>query len=588
MSKQKHQKLELTWIGKGEEPKLEPRILIENPEYSYGDADTQNMLVHGDNLLALKALEQDFTGKIKCIYIDPPFNTGSAFEHYDDGIEHSLWLELISKRLIILNKLISDDGSIYVHIDNNEQAYLKVIMDEVFGRNNFVQMISVKRASPAGFKVINPGPLTVTDYILLYAKNKEKFSYFPQRIPVGYDENYDLYIENLNDPPINWKVKKLADILYQQYGFKSWKDAKNAWGTNWKIVRNSLLGDLAIEMKDSVISIRDPHKPSEKIKELMVKSKEKLNQVFTIERENYNPIYILNGGSLSFYKEKLRIVDGKLVPTELLTDFWADINFAGIAKEGNVQFKNSKKPEMLIRRVLKLATNENDWILDSFSGSGTTAAVAHKMGRKWIGIELGEHAKTHCYPRLKQVVDGEQGGISKAVNWQGGGGFKFYTLAPSLLNQDQYGNWIISKEYNPQMLAAAMAKQEGFRYQPHQHIYWKQGQSSEQDFIFTTTQFLTVESLDRIHKEMQAGETLLICCKAFQQDCKNKFPDITIKKIPQMLYKRCEFGKEDYSLNIVNMPVKEASEETAEAISVQEIADQKSKKKSKNQQSLFE
>ncbi|RYE16565.1 MAG: site-specific DNA-methyltransferase, partial [Sphingobacteriaceae bacterium] len=222
---------------------------------------------------------------------------------------------------------------------------------------------------------------------------------------------------------------------------------------------------------------------------------------------------------------------------------------------------STPKPERLIRRILELSTKPDDLILDSFLGSGTTAAVAHKMGRKWIGIELGEHAKTHCYPRLKQVVDGEQGGISKAVNWQGGGGFKFYTLAPSLLNQDQYGNWIISKEYNPQMLAAAMAKQEGFRYQPHQHIYWKQGQSAEQDFIFTTTQFLTVESLDRIHNEMQTGETLLICCKAFQQDCKNKFPEITIKKIPQMLYKRCEFGKDDYSLNIVNMPVKEASAE---------------------------
>lgn len=222
-----------------------------------------------------------------------------------------------------------------------------------------------------------------------------------------------------------------------------------------------------------------------------------------------------------------------------------------------------------------LASTEGDLVLDSFLGSGTTAAVAHKMGRKYIGIELGEHAKTHCYPRLKAVVDGEQGGISKAVNWQGGGGFKFYTLAPSLLKKDKLDNFIISPDYNPDMLAAAMAKQEGFKYQPDEAKFWKQGISSEQDFIFTTTQFLTVEALEALHDDMQPGESLLICCKAFQQECKNKFSNITIKKIPQMLLNRCEFGKDDYSFNIVNLPQEEENEEEVETnISVQELNDQ--------------
>ncbi len=287
----------------------------------------------------------------------------------------------------------------------------------------------------------------------------------------------------------------------------------------------------------------------------MDKSKENLNKVFIIERENYNPIFIYNGGSLSFYKEKLREIDGILTPTELLTDFWDDINFAGIANEGGVQFKNSKKPEMLVRRVLQLATNPGDWVLDSFLGSGTTAAVAHKMGRRWIGIELGEHCHTHCLPRLKKVVDGtDEGGISKSVNWQGGGGFKYYYLAPSLLKEDKYGNWIIDERYNANMLAAAMAKHEGFKYSPDEAVYWKQGKSTEKDYIFTTTNFITVEFLDKIHDEMQADESLLICCKSFSKACKDRYPNITVKKIPNMLLGRCEFGKEDYSLNIVNMP----------------------------------
>lgn len=589
------QKLELTWIGKGKEPKLEPRILIEDPTKSYGDTKSENMLIYGDNLLALKSLEQNYAGRIKCIYIDPPFNTGAAFEHYDDGLEHSIWINLMKNRLDILYKLLHKDGSIYVHIDNNEQAYLKVIMDEVFGRSNFVQMISVKRASPAGFKVINPGPLTVTDYILLYAKNKESFQYFPQRIPVGYDENYDLYIENPEDNPEQWKLNKIVDVLYQKYGFSSWKDAKSAWGNNWKDVRNSLLGDLALEMKDVVVSVRDPHKPSEKIKEMMTMSKANPDHVFVIERENYNPIYIYNGGSLSFYKEKLRVIDGQLTPTEVLTDFWADINFAGIAKEGGVQFKNSKKPEMLIKRVLELATKEGDWILDSFLGSGTTAAVAHKMKRNWIGIELGEHAETHCLERLKAVVDSEQSGVSKSLNWKGGGGFKFYTLAPSLIQKDKYGNDVINPGYNANMLAAAMAKQEGFHYLPDDIVYWKQGKSSEKDFIFTTTQFITVEMLDKLHDEMKPEESLLICCKSFKKECERRHSNITIKKIPQMLLGRCEFGKDDYSLNIINLPHEDQEQqeesiqqiETVEVVVKKAVAKSKKKKGSEEQPELF-
>lgn len=554
------QKLELIWDGKEKRSRLEPRVLVEDSTKSYhakichGDNDIfDNMLIHGDNLLALKALEWDFTGKVKCIYIDPPYNTGNAFDHYDDGLEHSIWLGLMRDRLQILYNLLAEEGTIYVHIDNTEQAYLKVIMDEIFHRVNFVQMISVKRASPAGFKVINPGPLTVTDYILLYAKNKQKMNYYPQRIPVAYDENYDLIIENPNSPASEWRFKKLVDCLYEKYGFKSWKNAKDAWGSNWKEVRNSLLGDLALEKAEVVVSIRDPHKPTETLKQKMLESKQNQGRVIVIERDNNNPIYLLNGGSLSFYKDKLRYIDGVRVPTELLTDFWADINFAGIAREGNVEFKNSKKPEMLVRRILELATKPGDLVLDSFLGSGTTCAVAHKMGRRWIGIELGEHCYTHCLPRLQRVIAGEDTtGISQAVNWHGGGGFRFYELGESLIKLDQWGQPIIDKSFNAEMLAQAVCKLEGFEYAPSQDEYFIHGHSTEHDFIYVTTNFMRHDHLDSISQSVGTDRTLLICCKGFEEGC--KFGNLTMKKIPKAVLDKCEWGKDDYSLNVAKLP----------------------------------
>ncbi|MBS1782679.1 MAG: site-specific DNA-methyltransferase [Bacteroidetes bacterium] len=273
----------------------------------------------------------------------------------------------------------------------------------------------------------------------------------------------------------------------------------------------------------------------------------------------------LDEGKIFFSADETRIIrkiylddqDGRVPET-----IWFATE-VGTTREANAENKmlnpddpfGTPKPERLLERILMLASNEKDFVLDSFLGSGTTSAVAHKMKRKWIGIELGEHATTHCLPRLQQVVSGkDKGGITEAVNWQGGGGFKFYTLAPSLIQKDKYGNDIINTAYNANMLAAAMAKQEGFRYSPHESIYWKQGNSSEKDYIFTTTQFITVEMLDRLAEEIQLGESLLVCCKGFAAACKSRHSNITIKKIPQMLFGRCEFGKDDYSLNIVNLP----------------------------------
>lgn len=572
-NKKQLQKLELTWIGKGEEPKLEPRILIENPEYSYGDLDSENMLIHGDNLLALKALEQDYAGKVKCIYIDPPYNTGSAFEHYDDNLEHSIWLNLMTIRLKILHSLLKNDGLIWISIDDKEVHYLKILCDEIFGRDNYVSTVCVKMSTASGVKTSHRDKTIIKEkeFILCYSKNSSQIRINPQYIPkLDWDSEFQYYLDkNNSENPDDWSVKRLKDVLklknipfepsnnkFQEF---ITKNASFIWRRAF--IRN--------EYKE--LSQNNPDK------------------IF-VDAKGSN--YYYRGRQMYFFSDRIHncfTEEGyKDLPSFLLGDFWSDINTGKLFNEGGIDFRNGKKPEFLVARIIEMSTVEGDLVFDSFLGSGTTAAVATKMNRKWIGIELGEHSKTLCVPRLKGVIDNnDQGGISKAVNWQGGGGFKFYTLAPSLLKQDKFGNWVISQEYNADMLAAAMAKQEGFKYQPHESTYWKQGQSSEQDFIFTTTQFLTVEALDSIKDEMQPGETLLICCKSFQKECKGKFGNITIKKIPLMLLGRCEYGKEDYSLNIINMPVDDSNvdaEDTIEEISVQAIRD---KNKSDDQTSLF-
>lgn len=545
-----NQKLELNWIGKGEEPKLEPRILVEQPEYSYGDPGSGNMLIQGDNLLALKALEQDYAGKVKCIFIDPPYNTGSAFEHYDDGIEHSQWLNLMAPRLKILRDLLANEGSIWISIDDNEAHYLKVIMDEIFSRKNFVaNVVWQKRTSPDMRATLGAGH----DHILVYARNLPRFKNTLKPLPKN-EKQEAAYKNPDKDPRGPW-----ASSDYTAQGFRP--------NQMYKIITPA-----GAEY--------DP--PTGRCWK-------NIETVFLKLKEDGRIWFGKDGKGIPRKKTYLLESEGQVA-----WSWWPNSevgNNQEAKKEINQLFGaenafDTPKPERLIERVVYLASEEGDIVLDSFLGSGTTAAVAHKMGRKWIGIELGEHAKTHCYSRLKQVVDGtDQGGISKAVEWQGGGGFRFYTLAPSLLNRDKYGNWIISKKYNPDMLAAAMAKQEGFRYLPDEHVYWKQARSSEKDFLFTTTGFMTVEMLDGIYEEMQPDESLLLACKAYQKECAHRHSNISIKKIPNMLLGRCEFGREDYSLNIVQVPYDRAEEEVPDE---PELAIESEEVEESRQTDLFE
>lgn len=528
------QKLELTWIGKGEQPKLEPRILLEDPELSYHAKERvtendifDNRLIFGDNLLALKALEQEFTGKIKCIYIDPPYNTGNAFEHYDDGLEHSIWLTLMKQRLELLKTLLSEEGSIWISIDDDEGHYLKVMGDEIFGRSNFVATCvwhkKHTRSNDARWFSDNH------DFILVWAKNKNVWR--PNLLP-RTEESLKGYANPDNDSrgpwtssPCHAKTPNPKDIypITTPSGREVWPPP----GTSWRFSK-------------------------EKFKELIAD-----NRIW----------FGTDGNNIPRFKRFLSDVQDGFVPTTLW--FRDEVGDNQEAKKEVKSFNNQEvfatpKPERLLQRIIHLATNEGDWVLDSFAGSGTTGAVAHKMGRRWIMIELGEHCHTHIIPRMKRVIDGtDQGGISKAVNWQGGGGFRYYKLAPSLLKKDKFGNWIINPEYNAEMLAEAMCKHEGFTYNPDPHVFWKQGQSTENDFIYTTTQLVTQQMVAGIVEQMKENETLLICCKAYNVNV-DEFPQITIKKIPQAILNKCEFGRDDYSLNVNNLPMKEREPEQLE------------------------
>ncbi len=512
------QKLELTWLGKGEQPRLEPRLLLLEPEHCHGNPNADNILIHGDNLLALKALEQQYAGEVKCIYIDPPYNTGSAFTHYDDMVEHSLWLTLIKHRLEILRRLLSADGSIWISIDDNECHYLKVLCDEVFGRGNFVGTIIWRKnyAPKSSAKHFSEDH----DYILVYGKQGEFWK--PNLMPRS-DKQDKAYKNPDQDPRGLWRPNNLA--------------ARNFYSK----------GTYSITCPSGRVI---PGPPSGSYWRV---SEEKFWQMDANGRIWWGK----DGNNVPAPKIYLTEVKEGIVPQT----FWSyeEVGHTQEAKKEIVTLFGddvfgTPKPERLIQRILTLATNPGDLVLDSFLGSGTTAAVAHKMNRRWIGIELGEHCYTHCVPRLRKVVSGEdQGGISKAVDWKGGGGFKTYRLAPSLLAADEHAMLRFNPDFTDDMVAEAVAKIEGFTYAPDPEVFWKQSRSSEQDYLLVTKIFVTAEWLAQLHAQMAEGESLLLCCPAYGDGCERAFSNISIKKIPHAFMRKYEFGKDDYSLNVQNV-----------------------------------
>ncbi len=376
------------------------RLLERDAALSVGEAASGNMLIQGDNLEALKSLLPYYRGQVKCIYIDPPYNTRSAFEHYDDSLEHSEWLAMIYPRLELLRDLLAEDGSIWVSIDDNEGHYLKVLMDEVFGRSNFLStMIWRKNYSP---KSTARHFSEDHDYILVYAAEAERWR--PNLMPRS--EKQDKAYKNPDDDPRGpWKTSDLSARNFYSKGIYSITTPSGRFierppgGNYWRV------------------------------------SEQKF---WELDRDN-RIWWGRDGNAIPQIKRFLSEVKQGIVPQT----FWSyeEVGHTQDAKKeilaiSAIDVFATPKPERLLQRILHIATNPGDLVLDSFLGSGTTAAVAHKMGRRWIGIEMGDHAVTHCAPRLRKVIEGEQGGISKALGWQGGGGFDFYRLGGPVFDTD--------------------------------------------------------------------------------------------------------------------------------------------------------
>jgi len=545
----KKQKLELTWIGKDVRPKLEPRILLEDLSKSYqakksvSESDIfDNKLIFGDNLLALKALEHEYAGKVKCVFIDPPYNTGSAFSHYEDGLEHSIWLGLMRDRLEVIRNLMAEDGSLWISIDDNEAHYLKVMCDEIFGRSNFVaNVVWQKKFQP---QANAKGLSNSHDHILVYAKSS---NWKPNLISRS-DEAKGRYKNIDNDSRGPWMSDNCTISLTG--GQRGAQFAKTGFSSNiYEIITPS--GRKIMPPAGTCWRYS-----SERFEEL----------------RNDNRIWFgANGDNVPRYKRFLsEVQDGVVARTWWSREEVGDNQEA--KREVTLLNKDNifatPKPERLISYILDIATFPNDLVLDSFAGSGTTGAVAHKMGRRWIMVELGDHCHTHIIPRLKQVIDGKDGGgITKTVDWKGGGGFKYFSLAPSLLEKDKWGNWVISKEYNASQLSQAVCKLEGFVYSPSDTIYWQQGFSSEQDFIYVTTQSLSAEQLQALNEDVGPERSLLVLCSAFKGNT-DRFPNLTIKKIPRSVLAKCEWAHDDYSLNIQNLPMAEPEAKTGRRTSI--------------------
>ena len=558
---QKTGRLELTWVGKYNEPVLEPRILLEDKSKSHGDPQSENMLIHGDNLIALQALQQDYAGRIKCIFIDPPYNTGAAFEHYDDNVEHSTWLSLMKSRLVLLHQLLADNGTIFIQIDDNEQAYLKVLCDEIFGRQNYINMVSVNAKVSAGASGGGEDKRLKKniEYILIYAKDINNFEPFH---PVYKKTELMSYIQRMKEDN---KSFKYTTVLYRCENREYFKTIKDGAGDDIVIERVLDYETKSVKQVAQLEGITEEEAYEKYYDQIMTTTNAQTSirtrvwDATDSENNMYIATYTPKTGKdkgtvkelifmgkqkvlVIWLKDTTEHIKGKIYKKERVGTYWDGFSWINVTKEGGVLFPMGKKPESLIKQILEMATEPGDFVLDSFLGSGTTAATAHKLGRKWIGVELGEHAYTHCKARLDKVVDGtDQGGISKDLDWQGGGGYHFYELAPSLLvKNDKLPIYQINPSYTFEMLCEAICKIEGFRYKPQDVFH---GHSSEKRFIHITTEFVNAGYIKSLSARLAEGQSLLIYGTKIQSDM--ILPDnIEVKKIPKDLLEKCDFESE--------------------------------------------
>ena len=411
-----------SWDETDPDASLERRILMERPEQSCSvkqnktDHDLfDNMLIHGDNRWALQALESDFTGKVKCIYIDPPYNTGNVFQHYDDGMEHTAWLALMRDRLSILRTLLREDGVILVQIDDHEQAYLKVLMDELFGAENFVATISVQMSVAAGLKTTHADRtiLKICEYIHVYARERRHFKIanidYIRSAKASYDlaTRRDRIILNPDEPVEQWQFETVRSRYTTEIGRDNYRHI-DAFVDKYAAQMYTFIENKSSRQYWDRLKPEEQAQHHDRVRHL---TDEKTRYQYAYNRAVLLPYY----------------------PTTNDGNLW--LNFHNLGRtaesEGGVRFKNGKKPEKLLERIIGLFTQKGELVLDAFAGSGTTGAVAHKMGRRWICIELRDHCETHIAQRLTRVIRGEDAtGVTESTQWKGGGGFRFYTVVP--------------------------------------------------------------------------------------------------------------------------------------------------------------
>jgi adenine-specific DNA-methyltransferase len=539
-------RLELTWVGKDERINLEPRILLSENSLDYHSSKhagrrSDHLVIEGDNLLGLKALEQEFTGQIKCIYIDPPYNTGSAFLTYDDGLKHSLWLSLMRSRLELLWKLLTPaNGTLLISISDDECHYLKVLCDELFGRSAFYCSFvwNYEGNTDNQSKVIR-----YHEYILVYSKSGDIDE--PRIIDPNVGEDSKLFRETIRNTVVKNGPKNPPVSVQLPKGFPAQFGSGTIHKDNVQWPKYDK--DLTVtdgQLVDPVSALSGWS--SRKILETFisggfkaVKDSKGQDTVFELTRT----------GAIEAVKKR---EDRKGHVISVLRGFGTTNQMRLMLEKLGLRF-SYPKPVDLIAYLIEIFTGPNDVVLDSFAGSGTTAHAVMKLNgeknsnRRCILIELdSQTARSVIVPRLKAVADGHEEADLPGY----GGGFRFFRLAPSLLEKDSWDNWIVNNQYNPEMLKKAMCKLEGFRYAPVPDVFWNHGYSTERDFIYVTTQNLNSDQLQFISQQVGYERSLLICCGAFRGNL--DFPNLTVKKIPQAVLQSCEWGRDDYSLSAID------------------------------------
>jgi adenine-specific DNA-methyltransferase len=453
---------ELIWIGKDRRSTLEPCLLVHDPVQSYRAADHvgptdlfDNRLIRGDNLQALQALKQEFTGQIKCVYIDPPYNTGQALAHYDDGLEHSTWLSFMRERLLVLKDLLRHDGTLFCQLNDDEAAYGKVLLDEIFGRHNFINQVSVRMKRTAGASGGGQDKRLKknVEYLLIYAQDRDGPAGFGSFNAVYDEQDLCEVIRNMQDAGRSWKYTSillgaeprvhLATIADgEDQPIEIFKRTNVQRTTVAAMQRQTGKSEEEIYFEHFQAIFSDTNAQSS-IRTRVIDAVGKLDEGEMLEVE-YKPRSGRDRGQLvthAYVSNTIRRViwlrdiacqrGRRLLKLERTGTFWDGFPLNNLTKEGGVRFQHGKKPEALLHKILELATQPGDLVLDAFGGSGTTGAVAHKMGRRWILVELGPQCDTHIIPRLRKVIDGaDPGGVTAVTGWQGGGGFRYYRASP--------------------------------------------------------------------------------------------------------------------------------------------------------------